>query len=1235
MRHQQLLLFPSFYIFDDNSITFYSDYPFELQIISSIDFSNKLEYCNSKYYKTLSTNTTVDSGKLDDKYYIKLRGNNISYFANSTENYSYFVLTSENNIYCTGNILNLLNYKNKDSIVLPDYCFYKLFQNCKNLVSSPSLPSTTVSKYCYSYMFYKCTSLIETPELPANSLDIGCYMDMFNGCTTIRKPTKLYATNLPEQCYKNMFYNCTNIYLYKDTVFPDIYKVPYSNSSESSSATSLENMFYGTSGEIKGTIETNTIYYYDTAGGIDKTISVQFYNNSQEPFTFSVSNTYYNENNIKNTIDENIKIYYSFDNINFTEYSYNTKITTDGPNLYLQGRKNTELGPIGIITFYSGNISCIGNLIKLIDYTINTSQSYDLDYSKYQFSSLFYKNTYIKDISLLTIPPLSSKISISSAPFAYMFYGCSGLTSDKLIKSIPNASARTYACYKMFSNCTSLTYIPFSLPSAYDHGYDNMFSGCTNLISIPENFIPECYPYECANMFSGCTSLTSIPENIFSNVISTQINYNVFDSMFKNCTSLTSIPDNIFSFMESFSVTSYSRRVFNNMFSGCTSLTSIGNIFPSNMTSAERFAFYGMFQGCTSLTTIPIDLLKYITYAESDKESYSSQFNDMFYNCIKLEKPCHLYIQTIDNLYHISIANNMFRNTAVKISEVKNNDYTELYRIPQEGTLDTYGIETLFTDMFEGTAGPFVGSPEANKDYWLYSPITPTKYKTELYSPIDINESTIFRAWKSCYYQKETTTIDVEVGSKTYPQYQKINTKTVNNINYNQKDNAWTATKYTEYKDNVGTITYYAPDGEQRSYYKQGETTSETTTYNKWLSSAGVFYDNVEDVPTSIAYDDTTTESKEIVYINRVFTDEIVFYTMELPDTYSYNPNTYLKFSTYTTAENLSFPLVITENNKYYTGMSTYESYDILNVAKEEKIIITNPQSEVKYSALQQPKLYNITINKSSFTYSEVVDNVYVDSYPGIQSTYEELYIGTEKTVRGYTYIDTENSKGVLLTSSPTDVTPDVLFTSILQYLPKDPYISDTSLYVDPGNFDRVPIKSSDGSGAISISYSNISGEETYKPFVKYSREMKDYSLTIQNTEFSSENSGTHIVGICVKDSDGKMRLVCNVSTTKEEDGTYIRTFAPAKVIEKYKSKTLYMSKTSYKFLSGKNTDSFINEYSGTFCRVPDLDESTTLDGVYYQEYESPLTSDTETKYIHYGNNISELNTVVNAIEIS
>ena len=198
--------------------------------------------------------TAVKSG---DKYYLYFRGtgiNNLTFDGSST--FTSWALDG-NNIYCSGNIENLLDYKavlRGEHPKMADICFYLMFKNCTALVSAPTLPSNELSNYCYAYMFSHCTSLIQAPELPSTSLATGCYFKMFDGCTSLVTAPELPSTTLASSCYQCMFGNCTSLATAPE--LPATTLANYCYHQMFSGCTSL-----ATAPELPATMLTNGCYY--------------------------------------------------------------------------------------------------------------------------------------------------------------------------------------------------------------------------------------------------------------------------------------------------------------------------------------------------------------------------------------------------------------------------------------------------------------------------------------------------------------------------------------------------------------------------------------------------------------------------------------------------------------------------------------------------------------------------------------------------------------------------------------------------------------------------------------------------------------------------------------------------------------------------------------------------------------------------------------------------------------
>ena len=237
---------------------------------------------------------------------------------------------------------------------------------------------------------------------------------------------------------------------------------------------------------------------------------------------------------------------------------------------------------------YSGNhfggtamFEVEGNIMSLIDSTgyatANTLSS------AYTFAYLFYGCTGLTSAENLILPATT----LANYCYYNMFQDCTRIT---LAPELPSTTLANY-CYRgMFNSCTSLTTAP-ELPSttlAY-YCYGGMFGGCTSLISTPELPSTTLADYCYGGMFCRCTSLTSSP-----GLPATTLTPSCYQNMFMNCTSLTSAPE--------LPATTLANECYDSMFAGCTSLTTAPELPATTLTSN---CYYGMFGGCTGLTTAP------------------------------------------------------------------------------------------------------------------------------------------------------------------------------------------------------------------------------------------------------------------------------------------------------------------------------------------------------------------------------------------------------------------------------------------------------------------------------------------------------------------------------------------------------------------------------------------------------------------------------------------------------
>lgn len=127
----------------------------------------------------------------------------------SSNQYSRFQSVGDN-FGVSGDIMSLLDYDSDISTVPAEYCFYKLFYECWNLVSAPELQAITLSDHCYDTLFGR-TGLLTAPELPATTLACECYRAMFISCDGLITAPVLPATTMVPYCYNLMFLGCSSL----------------------------------------------------------------------------------------------------------------------------------------------------------------------------------------------------------------------------------------------------------------------------------------------------------------------------------------------------------------------------------------------------------------------------------------------------------------------------------------------------------------------------------------------------------------------------------------------------------------------------------------------------------------------------------------------------------------------------------------------------------------------------------------------------------------------------------------------------------------------------------------------------------------------------------------------------------------------------------------------------------------------------------------------------------------
>ena len=210
------------------------------------------------------------------------------------------------------------------------------------------------------------------------------------------------------------------------------------------------------------------------------------------------------------------------------------------------------------------------------------------------YSYAFYK--LFDDCGSLTTAPALPATTLEVDCYGAMFARCVSMTQA------PALPATTLAkdCYSgMFSGCTALTQVP-SLPAMElkESCYESMFKDCVSLKQAPSalpaiDAAPRCY----FGMFEGCTSLINAPTIAATTCRIGSYNENNahLSYMFRNCTSLANPPE--------IHLTTLAYHALYFMFAGCTSLIRAPHL-PA-MTLAEG-CYYGIFSRCSSLTEASI-----------------------------------------------------------------------------------------------------------------------------------------------------------------------------------------------------------------------------------------------------------------------------------------------------------------------------------------------------------------------------------------------------------------------------------------------------------------------------------------------------------------------------------------------------------------------------------------------------------------------------------------------------
>ena len=558
---------------------------------------------------------------------------------------------------------------------LSNNCYYRMFENCKNLVECPELPATNLKDYCYSHMFSGCTKITKTGQTSwTNTANRSCeYMFMScTGLTDISDTIFSNNVNLTYECYWGMFQGCINISsvtIHKE-VLPDSAPGCFSRLFVNCSKLSEIVYYCDKLGEDSNTEINHTFKWVE---GVSSTGT--WYNATNQGFTAMSDSEIPNgwlikEGEVYEQLDPNtINDYFTFTNnntdtsfislyvnVDFLYYSYDDikwekyyKAETSGYfDITLQPRDKVRLKAVNTLE-NTTTFDIINDQIDGINISGNIQTLSAGDDYKNQQNKATYCNSLFSVKGQFTIDGLTlGAATLTPECYSHMFYSNVYLTS--IPEGLLPATTLANNCYdSMFESCTSLTSIPENLLPATTLAagcYKYMFAGCTSLTSIPElpatTLANNCYE----GMFNGCSSITSIPE-----LPATTLANNCYEGMFSYCFQLTSIPEGLLPattlapycyshmfFGTNFTsipenllhATTLANNCYDSMFSRCTKLTSIPErLLPA--TTLAPYCYSHMFDSCGYLTSIPERLLPATTLARSC-------YGYMFANCSNILK---------------------------------------------------------------------------------------------------------------------------------------------------------------------------------------------------------------------------------------------------------------------------------------------------------------------------------------------------------------------------------------------------------------------------------------------------------------------------------------------------------------------------------------------------------------------------------------------------------------------
>ena len=611
--------------------------------------------------------------------------------------------------YMFGECSSLINPPCITAITLgSSYVYQYMFYNCTSLVTPPVLPATTLVQNCYQYMFSGCTALITAPQLPATTLTNSCYNYMFYNCTSLTTPPELLATSLKDSCYNSMFYGCTSLTttpaLLATTLAQSCYNSMFRGCTSLTTAPELPAttlmqtcyyyMFYGcsaltTAPELPAMTLTQSCYdsmFMNCTSLVTPpilpatTLAISCYSNmfngctslktapalpATTLATQCYSSMFRNCSNLENLPE--LPALELLNSCYYWMFQYCSKIKLSATQTgeyqipYRIPTEGTGTAPgTNTLTLMFGSTGGTFTGTPVINTTYYLSSTNTIAYPYITLSSSSNFSLKVKNET----KNWNGTIEYSTNGYVWTIWDGTTTLNSGLLNGKQQLLLRG-------KNNTTLTNINSAIN---DTNINTNWEITGSNISIDGNLIDLL---DCTNTI-------------------TSINPYCFYGLFKDNSSLIDITQLI-------SLDTLTNYCYSYMFENCTNLLKTIDLPVEELTTG---CYKGMFKGCTKLGTI--SNLTSSTLAES---CYANMFED----CSSIIEPIELNATVLPNYCYEA----MFKGTSVNISSSDINNYTKIYKIPSNTTATSVGINAL-SNMFTNTQGTFVGSPNANTNYYLY-----------------------------------------------------------------------------------------------------------------------------------------------------------------------------------------------------------------------------------------------------------------------------------------------------------------------------------------------------------------------------------------------------------------------------------------------------------------------------------------------------------------------------------